>query len=281
MLVTFSQGDIEGTITIQTCDDLLHETDEQIQLTLIDPASDPNTPPVVVINTSRGDHLANGTIEDNDSGPTITVDEPSKVESAGTLQFTATLSAPIGREVTFTYNTAPGSGTAAANPGAQGSACPSPLPITGDPVDYIAIDTPVSHVFTPGAGLTHSVSVVLCDDLVGERHETLGLVWSSSPVSFGGGTAPGTITDDEPRLSVDPMGVQAGEDGGAGVIDGPGVNGGSMEFTVRRSGLTSPAVAVHYRTRPVNPDITVLHRATAGDDYVDVPGDCMPGSGRC
>ena len=277
MLVTFRQGDIEGTITIKTCDDLLHETDEQIQLTLIDPASDPDTPPVVVINTSRGDHLATGTIEDNDSGPTITVDEPSKVESAGTLQFTATLSAPIGREVTFTYNTARGSGTAAANPGAQGSACPSPLPITGDPVDYIAIDTPVSHVFRPGAGLTHIVRVGLCDDLVGERHETLGLVWSSSPVSFGG-TAAGTITDDEPRLSVDPMGVQAGEDGGPGVIDGPGVNGGSMEFTVRRSGITSPEVAVHYRTRPVNPNITVLHWATAGDDYVDVPGDCMPGS---
>ena len=276
--VTFRQGDIERPITIPTCPDSLYEADERIQLTLdppppLDPL-DPNSPPVVVIDTGAGDHTATGTITDDDPVPAVTVADSSEREGSGNdLRFHLQVPGPIGRDITVSYNTVgvftdpipPGIAT----PGAGGT-CAS-LILIG--VDFRAVANR-SHIFRPTdpLPLTHDVDVEVCDDQTGEPAETLELAWDAGPA--GTGTATGTIEDDEPRLQI----LDGCPTDSAHEVCAP-EDAGSATFTVRRRmhpqvTSTPPLVTVRYVTRPVDQNAGVFHFAAAGGALTDVLDPC-------
>ena len=281
--VTIDDGDVEETIAIQTCNDLLHEAEETITVTLDDPPppldpEDPESLPAVQIEVGR----AEGTIRDNDAPPAVTVMRASDREGAGSpLVFEVTLP-PVGRDVAFTYRTAvPDSGDVA-NAGLAGSLCPAPLPTAGDPDDYIAIDRG-SATFSPSRSDQDTVvEVQTCDDLVGEPDETLDLVWSTS---LGGrGTAAGTITDDEPRLRVRDTCLSPDQDGIEEAEACADEADESVVFTVERyfppevpQGVVNspPRVEVRYVAVPEDLDADVFHEAAAGGlAGVQVPNRC-------
>ena len=275
--VTFGQGDIEQTIRIETCNDSLYEADEGIQLTLdppppLDPL-DPNSPPVVVIDTGAGDHIATGTITDDDPVPAVTVADSSEREGSGNLRFQVVVPGPIGRDITVSYNTVgvfvnpvpPGIAT----PGAGGT-CAS---LIGIGADFRAVANG-SHIFRPTdpLPLTHDVDVEVCDDLTGEPAETLELAWDAGPA--GTGTATGTVEDDEPRLQI----LDGCPTDSAHEVCAP-EDAGSATFTVQRRmhpqvTSTPPEVTVHYVTRPIDPNAGVFHFAAAGGAPTDVSDPC-------
>ena len=278
LTVTLDQGDIEQTITIPTCDDSLYEADERIRLTLDPPPPldllDPNSPPVVVIDTGAGDHTATGTITDNDQVPAVTVTHPSEREGSGNLTFQVQVPGPIGRDVTVSYNTVgvfvnpvpPGIAT----PGAGGT-CAS-LILIGADFREVANR---SHTFTPTdpLPLTHDVDVEVCDDLVGEPAETLELAWDAGPE--GAGTAPGIIEDDEPRLAI--VDACTPPDPAHDVCERE--DAGSATFVVERRmhpdvTTSPPEVKVHYVTRPVDQNAGVFHFAAAGGAPDTVSDPC-------
>ena len=263
--VPIRKGAVEEFIEIQTCDDTLHEADETITVTLEPPRLDPedlDSLPAVQIE----DGVAEGTIHDDDAPPLVTVSEPEEREGAGSLLVFEVELPPVGRDVTLTYSTAPGSGEAPAIPGAAGRPCPDGN--EGDPIDYIAIDTG-SHTFGPSTSDQNTVvRVQQCDDLVGEPDETLDLVWSTSPAGFGSGAAAGTITDDEPRLMIRDTCTGPLQDGIEPADACVGENAGPLVFTVERvvhpAVLSAPPeVTARFVTRP-NPVWGVAHDAEAG-----------------
>ena len=276
--VTFGQGDIERPITIPTCPDSLYEADERIRLTLdppprLDPL-DPNSPPVVVIDTGAGDHTATGTITDDDPVPAVTVADSSEREGSGNdLRFHVQVPGPIGRDITVSYNTVgvfvdpipPGIAT----PGAGGT-CASLVPLG---VDFRAVANG-SHTFRPAdpLPLTHDVDVEVCDDQTGEPAETLELAWDAGPA--GNGTATGTIEDDEPRLVV----LDGCPADSAHEVCAP-EDAGSATFTVQRRmhpQVTSPPplVTVRYVTRPIDQNAGMFHFAAAGGVSTPVLDPC-------
>ncbi len=86
-------------------DDGLNEPDEDFTLTAT----------VTAGTTANGTAVGTGTIVDNDAVPTLTVDDVTVNEAAGTATFTVSLSAASGQAVTVDWQTGDGSATAGAD----------------------------------------------------------------------------------------------------------------------------------------------------------------------
>ena len=129
-----------------------------------------------------------GTILNDDNPPTLTVDDASAGESAGTLTFEPQIVGPTGRAVTFKYRTADDTATSGSDyqtvPQTDGTI----------PADETRGADDVAQTLIP---------VTIIPDNVGEGDETLTLeitdVVDASPTML---EATGTITDDEPRITI-------------------------------------------------------------------------------
>ena len=172
---TFAAGSATATITINVAGDTTVEPNESFTLTLSSPSSG-----YVVSSTAN---TASGTITNDDVAlPTLSIANASVVEgNSGTtaLTFTVTSSAaaPAGG-ISFTAASADGTATVA------------------DP-DYTAI----SSTFTIPAGATSTtVTILVNGDTKAESNETLTVTLSApsgATIAAGGGTAMGTIIDDD------------------------------------------------------------------------------------
>ena len=91
--LTVPAGVTSFTMTVPTIDNALNEATE-------------------TYNISVGGVSAVGTITDNDATPTLSINDVTVDEAAGTASFTVTLSAASGRTVTVGYNTSNGIATA-------------------------------------------------------------------------------------------------------------------------------------------------------------------------
>lgn len=163
-------GSTSGSIVVTINDDALDEVDETFTVNLAN-----------AVEAVITDAIGVGTITDNDATPTLSINDISALENAGTLTFTITLSAISGKDVNVNY-TASG-GTA-----------------TGVGVDYAL----VAGVATIPAGSSVTTVVVnLVDDSLDESNETFNLALSS-PVNatLSDGTGVGTITDDDATPTV-------------------------------------------------------------------------------
>ena len=159
--------------------------------------------------------------------PTLSINDGSVQEDAGSAMFTVRLSKTDHPGVTVEYETSAGTATA------------------GE--DY---ETKRETLAINAGDATGTISIDVLDDEVWEQTETFEVTLrnpTGATIEDGGGVGTGTILDDEeePTLSIDDVEVDEGA--------------GSAMFTVRLSGRSAEAVTVEYATS----DVTAL----AGEDY--------------
>ncbi|MGH3594072.1 MAG: Calx-beta domain-containing protein, partial [Pseudonocardiaceae bacterium] len=207
--LTFNPGQTTKTVDVTIQGDLLNEANETYTLTLTNPTN--ATIPVAT---------RTGTITDNDPLPSVVINDVSVLEGdVGTTNadFTVTLSAPSGRNVTVNYATA---NSTAIQPG-----------------DYTT--TSGTLTFLPGQ-VTKTISVPVVGDVLDEIDETF-FVNLTVPVNvtIADNQGIGTITDDDPLPSIVINDV-ARVEGNAGTAN--------MTFTATLSAASGKVVTVDYAT---------------------------------
>jgi glucose/arabinose dehydrogenase len=169
--LSFPPGTMSQSIDIQIAGDALDEPDEIFRVALSNPAEG-----------GLADGAGTATIVDNDSAPSVRVDDVQLPEGSGgttPATFTVSLSAASGLPVTIQYATAPGTATAGA--------------------DYVT--TSGTLEFAPGV-TTATVTVFVAGDAADEPDETFvlnlsGAVNAALPDPLGAGLI---RDDDEPGL---------------------------------------------------------------------------------
>ncbi len=228
--LTFNIGESEKFIGVPIIGDTVDEANETFTVTL----SEPN-------KVRLADGSAIGTIQDDDTDPTVSIASSSIVEgNDGTslMQFLVTLSAPAKNPVGVTVQTFNGTG---ANPATAGQ-------------DY----QQVTQVVNFAVGETQKmVSVPIIGDLLDEADEifTLQILQNSIIGALAGNLiATGTIADDDeaPTMTIDPTYVEAPE-GAAGTNR-------QIDYYVRLSGPSGRTVSGVFNTFALS--------ATAGVDFL-------------
>ena len=200
--VTIPAGSASATVNVPSIEDALFEGDETFTATISNP-----------IGATLGTATGTGTITDDETAPTLSIDDVTVNESAGIAVFTVTLSNASGTAVTVAYATANGTATAGS--------------------DYTATTGTLS--FAPGV-LTQTITVPITNDALFEGSETYTVDLSSATVAtIADGSGTGTITDDETTPVVS--------------IDSPSaLEGDPMVFTVSLSNPSTTPVTVTLNT---------------------------------
>lgn len=188
--LTFAPGETSKNINVTIKGDTAVESDETFTVTL-------SAPTQATITTD----MATATIGDDDTTPTLSVNNPASIDEGNTgtvtVLFTVTLSSASTSPVTVTYTTADGTATEASN-------------------DYETNSGMLT--FAPGE-TSKIVSVKVNSDTLSEANETILLNLSAptnANIAMGTGTA--TITNDDagqqPTISITPgVTVTEGNDG--------------------------------------------------------------------
>ena len=231
------------TISVPICDDTLYEGNETFTLTLSSPSNADFAGQATAIS-------ATGTIRENESEPSLSVDDVTGMESDGSLEFEVTLGAQSDTEVRVSYETEQLTG---ANRATGGASCAAG-------VDYLGVSPAVELVFPPGQ-VTQSVFVSLCSDSLDEEDETFRFKLSGAvgvPITRNEGTATGTIedSDDAPELYVTDASSVAEDAGPA-------------EFTVTLAEASAKTVTVRYATTDGS---AVGGSSCSGRDYRSTSG---------
>ena len=222
--ITISAGNTTGTATITATSDPLDEVDETVIVAITG----------VTNGTEDGTQQVTTTITDDDTEPTLSVNDPSVAEgNAGNaaLTFTITLSAASGKTITLEYETANGTATAG--------------------TDY----TSASGTLTFAAGETSkTVDVTVNGDTITEPNETVLLNLSNAGnATIADTQGSGSITNDdaEPAISVNDVSVAEGNAGTS-----------TLTLTVSLDRASASTVTVDYAT--------ANNTATAGSDYTAI-----------
>ncbi|MFN6568938.1 DUF4347 domain-containing protein [Dendronalium sp. ChiSLP03b] len=215
--IVFAPGEITKNITLNVVGDKVTELDETINLNLSYPKQTVAIAPGTI------------TINNDDNPPTISF-VPISIngkEDSGNLVFAVKLSNASSQTITVDYTTS------------------NDTAIAGD--DY----TPVTGTLTFNPGdLTQTITVPILDDLAAESSERFFVNLSNSNVIITNNQAIGTITDDDPTISI--AAISGSE------------NSGNMVFSVKLSKASTQTIKVNYNTT----DDTAI----AGVDYTPVSG---------
>ncbi len=219
--LTFAPGQTSQNISVLVLGDLLFEPTETFNVNLSNPT-----------NATLGNSQGVGTIIDNDSPPTISVNDVAILEGhAGTKTavFTISLSNPTGQNVTVNFATADSNATAGS--------------------DYAAL----TGVATITAGLpSTSIAVTINGDTVFEGDESFFFNLSNpTNATIADSFGIGTINNDDPVPAISINDVSVTE-GNAGTT--------TAAFTVSLTNASSQTINVDYTTGNST--------ATAGSDYV-------------
>ena len=190
--LTFAPGETTKDISVTIKGDTTAESDETLTVTLSAPT-----------NATIATAVATGTIGDDDTTATLSVNNPASIDEGNTgnatLLFTVSLLTASTQTVTVAYATADGTATVADN-------------------DYTA--TTGTLTFAPGQ-TSKTVSVTVKGDTRNEAHETFTLVLSNpTNAIIAAPTGTATITNDDvglPTVSV-ASGVTVTE-GDSGTVD--------------------------------------------------------------
>ena len=203
--LTIRAGSETGTIRVPILNDALDEPTETFTVTLRSPT-----------NATISDDEGTGTITDNDAPSSLRINDATAEEAPGAAaEFTVTLSAVSGRDVTVNYATSNGTAVAGS--------------------DYTA----TSSTLTIQAGSrTGTIQVPILDDSVDEPNETFTVRLSNpTNATISDDEGVGTIADNDgpPSLSIDDATVTE-------------ASGAVAEFTVRLSEASGQDVTVNYTT---------------------------------
>ncbi len=229
--LTFAAGTTTQTITVSVTGDTLNEGNETVVVTLS------NASAGTAISTASG----TGTIIDNDLA--FSINSPSVVEGdsgdSNSLVFTVTLSGSVSTTQTVEY--AEGSGTATS--GTDYTA------VTGGTLTFAANET------------SKTITVSVTGDATDEANETVVIELSNATTGITTATGTGTITDDDPKFSINSPSVVEGDSG----------DSNSLVFTVTLSAASSSSLTVNYaRTGGT---------ATSGTDYTAVSSGMLTFTG--
>ena len=218
--LTFAPGETSKIITVEVLGDATHETDETFSVVLSGP-----------VNAGIAGSTATGTIRNDDAPPVITISNGAVVEGdTGTsnLLFTVSLSAPSGLPADFRYATADGTAVAGS--------------------DFTAPASESQITFAPGE-TSKTITIEVIGDASIEAHETFSLLLSDSAnAAISGGTATGTILNDDTSLRITDATLLEGHSGTRPVI-----------FTVSLTAASALPVTVNF--------MSADETATAGSDY--------------
>ncbi len=225
--LTFAANTTTRTVTVSVTGDTVDEGNETVVITLSNPSSG------TVISTATG----TGTITDDD--PKFSINSPTVAEgdsSTTNLTFTVTLSAAGASQHTVGYAQTGGTATSG--------------------TDYTAV---TAGVLTFAAGtMSRTITVSVTGDTVDEGNETVVLTLSnaSSGTVIATATGTGTITDDDPKFSINSPSVVEGDSSSVNLV-----------FTVTLSAAsTSPLTVDYARTGGT---------ATSGTDYTAVSSSTL------
>ena len=224
--ITFAPGVTSRTISVIVNSDLTHEATETFVVNLSNP-----------INVTVSDTQGIGTIVNDDSAPTIAINDISVTEgNSGTANatFTVLLSTASSQTITVQYATA--NGTAAA------------------PLDYSSV-LPTTLTFNPGT-TSKTITVYVNGDVITENNETFAVNLSNPTIaSIADSQGIATIIDDDqvpPTISINDVTVVEGD---SGTVD--------ATFTVTLSAASNQAISVNFATADGS--------AMAPTDYTTVP----------
>ncbi|BCM93925.1 hypothetical protein IAD21_05820 [Abditibacteriota bacterium] len=231
--LTFAPGETSKSLTVTVQNDALDEENEAFSVLL---SGSDNA------SVLKGTGVA--TIVDDDLAPSISLSPTSASlteRNSGTLSmnFSVRLSAPSGRPIQFTYQTA----NSPTNPATVG-------------VDYVAVN-PTVVVIPPGS-FGVQVPVPVNGDTLYESDEHIGIVLSrplNAALVSGKNIGDGTILNDDKAPSISISNVQSAE-GNSGTK--------AMLFTVKLSAPSGLPASVRYTT--------TNGTALAGSDYLAVAG---------
>ena len=229
--LTFAPGATSRTIAVSVTGDEANEANETVVLELSNPSS----------GTGIGRASGTGTITDNDT-PSFSIDSPSVAEgdsSTTSLTFTVSLSPASATQVTVNYADA-GTGTATSG------------------TDYTALASSTTLTFAAGTS-SQTITVSVTGDTTYEADETVVLTLSGASAGTNITTASGTgtITNDDPGLSIDSPSVVEGDGGSVNLV-----------FTVTLAPTSSSQVTVNYADAGTG-------TATSGTDYTALSASSM------
>ena len=223
--LTFLPGETSKTITLNVTNDAIFELTESFNVDLSAPT-----------NATILDGHGVGTITDNDPAPTLSIDDVTVSEAAGTITFTVTKSGATAVNATVDYAVTPDS---AVTPG-----------------DYTAGLSALTGTLTflPGE-TTKTITLNVTNDAIFELTESFNVNLSNpTNATISDAQGIGTITDDEPAPTVSIAdGTPDPQTEGAGA---------TITFTVSLSGPADEDTVVTYST--------VDGSAVAGADFTGV-----------
>ena len=202
--LVFEPGETEIEIPVKVYDDALDEPDEKLELRTY-PDDD---------LFGLGLVIGEGTIEDDDDPPQLTVSDEEAPEDAGGMSFEVTLSASSGRDVVVDYGTA------------------DRTALKGSDYD----EEKGSLTFRAGERVK-TVPVTVLDDALSEADETFVLELGAADwATVGDGEGTGTIVDDDDATTE------------LSVRGATGTEGETVDFAVSLSDPSGRTVTTGYRT---------------------------------
>ncbi|NND76661.1 MAG: HYR domain-containing protein, partial [Flavobacteriales bacterium] len=207
VVITIPAGTTMATVSIPINDDLLDEIDETFTVNLTGNVN---------ADLCVGFETATGVIIDNDATPCVSIDNVTVDESVTPSEFTVTLDAISGQDVTVNYSIAD---------------------VTTGTNATIDASLPSTSVIIPEGSISATFPVTIIEDLLDEMDETYTITLGSianGTVCSGMGTGTGTITDNDatPCLSIDDISIAE--------------NAGSMTFTLTLDNVSGQDVSVDY-----------------------------------
>ena len=205
----FAAGEATKTVTVDVNGDTTFEANETFVVNLSTPT-----------NATIADSQGQGTIENDDSAPTLAIDNVSNAEgNSGTTAFTFTVTKTGATELPATIGFSTANGTAA------------------QPGDYAAQSGTLS--FAPGE-TSKQVTIAVNGDTTFEADETFTVnLASAANATIADGEGHGTIANDDaaPTLAIDNVSKAEGNSGTT-----------AFTFTVSKTGATELPASVDYAT---------------------------------
>ncbi|MCX9157098.1 retention module-containing protein, partial [Niveibacterium sp. 24ML] len=215
-MLSVPAGVTSFTMTLPTTQDALDETNETVPVTV-------------------GGVTGTGTITDDDATPSLSVNDVTVDEAAGTMSFTVTLSAASGQSVSVNFATSNGSATAGS--------------------DYTA--TTGTLTFTPGT-TTQTITVPIANDTLDEPAETLNVSLSGAVnATIADGSGVGTITDNDAAPSIASISSPTATEGSDLVYTIALTNGSSVATTYPFALGGGSAAATDYGTPTFSNGVTL------------------------
>src|SRR5438034_941354 len=246
--VTFAPGVTSQPVTVTVNGDTKFESNETFFVNLSNPTG----------GATISDGQGQGTIVNDDTAPTLAIDDVSQAEGStgGTTAFTFTVTktGATAQSVTVGFTTVDGTATGNSSCAAAGTGTPDYISQTG------------TLTFAP-SDPSKTITVQVCADTTFQLRQAFPARRSADPgATISDGQGQGTIVNDDtaPTLAIDDVSQAEGSTGGTT----------AFTFTVTKTGATAQSVTVGFTTvdGTATGNSSCAAAATGTPDYISQTG---------